>query len=65
MRKNMKVYSIYQGDEFVDMGTLDELAERRGIKLSSLQFMMRPAYKRRQKQHKDLGSRIEIVEVTD
>lgn len=30
--KSKAVYGVYKGDEFVDVGTADELAERLGIK---------------------------------
>lgn len=43
----MRQYALYRGDEFVDLGTADELASRRGCKASSIKFMASPAYHRR------------------
>ena len=38
------VYALYRGDEFLDCGTAEELAERRGI--SKLSFSMATTPKR-------------------
>lgn len=40
-------YAIYKGDDLVDMGTLQELAQRRGIKAKNLLYMGTPTYARR------------------
>lgn len=37
--RNMREYAIYRGDNFVDLGTLDELAERTGKTRNHLQWM--------------------------
>lgn len=36
MSKTLKVYAMYRGDEFIDVGTIAELAERHGWKESSI-----------------------------
>ena len=41
------IYAIYKGDEFLDLGTAEELAKKRGIGPKSIQFMMTPTYRRR------------------
>lgn len=45
--KRNGMFALYRGDEFVDVGTADELAERHGIKPSSIAFMATPSYHRR------------------
>lgn len=42
-------YALYEGDKFIDIGTLKELAEKRHVALRTLQRMATPAYR---KQHK-------------
>lgn len=41
------LYALYRGDEFVDVGTAEELAMKRGISPKSLRFKATPAYHRR------------------
>ena len=41
------VFALYRGDEFVDVGTKEELARKMGVKPSSISFMATPAYRRR------------------
>jgi len=43
----MKEYALYKGDELLGIGTAKELAEMRGIKLKSIQYLGSPAYKRK------------------
>lgn len=33
-----KIYALYKGDEYVTDGTLDEIAEKTGKKLASLEW---------------------------
>ena len=42
-------YALYKGDELLDVGTLRELAERRGVKQSTIYYYSMPTYKRRGK----------------
>lgn len=44
-----KVYAIYKGDEFVDMGTSKELAKKFGIREESVKFFSYPTNHRRNK----------------
>lgn len=41
------IYAIYKGDEYVDMGTAEELAERLGVKVSTIRFWRSKANHRR------------------
>lgn len=38
-----KIYALYKGDEYVTDGTLDEIAEKTGLKKSSLKWMKAPS----------------------
>lgn len=42
-----KMLACYRGDECFGVKTAGEWAEERGVKLSSVLFMTRPAYRRR------------------
>ena len=42
-----KIYALYKGDEYVTDGTLDEIAEKTGLKKSSLRWMKTPSGKRK------------------
>lgn len=45
-----KEYALYKGDKLIMIGTVKEIAERRGIKPESVHYLGMPAYlKRRQK----------------
>lgn len=55
-----KVYAVYKGDKFIDVGTIKELAKRLMKKESSLLFMSMPAYKRR---HKDNNNAMEVIKI--
>lgn len=43
----MKIYALYQGEQNIMDGTLDEIAEHQGIKKETVKFLMSPAHKRR------------------
>ena len=42
-----KIYALYKGDEYIAGGTLEELAEKTGKKLASLEWMLTPSAKKR------------------
>ena len=42
-----KRYALYRGDEFVDVGTAEEIAERQGIRPESVKWMSTPSYHKR------------------
>jgi hypothetical protein len=46
-RKDNKIYAIYNGDKFLALGTLDEIAKELKIKRKTVQWYMQPAYKKR------------------
>lgn len=42
-----KVYAIYKGDKFIDLGTKKELAEKLNVKPETIGFLTTPIYKKR------------------
>lgn len=42
-----KEYALYKGEEHVAFGTLEELAEREGVKPSTIRFYSKPSYLKR------------------
>ena len=42
-----KEYALYKGDKFIDLGTVNELAERNGLSKNTIYFLSRPAYLKR------------------
>ena len=40
-------YALYKGDEFIDLGSIRHLANRLGIKESSVAYYMSPTYRKR------------------
>ena len=43
----MKEYALYYGDDLLAIGTRKEIAERRGVKLCTIQHYGTSAYKRK------------------
>lgn len=41
------MYAIYYGDQFIDLGTKKELADKYNIKTSTINFYMSPAHRKR------------------
>lgn len=44
---NCNIYALYRGDEYIMDGTLQEIADARGIKRDSLIWMQSPTYHKR------------------
>lgn len=42
-----KVYALYKGEELLEIGTKQELAEKFGVRPKTIAFYNTPAYKRR------------------
>ena len=42
-----KIYAIYKGDKFIDVGTIPELSKRLGRTYEAIYFMTTPVAKRR------------------
>lgn len=48
MRKKQE-YALYKGDEFIDLGTIEELAERMGVAPNTIRYYQTTIYKKRGK----------------
>lgn len=46
-RYRQRIYAVYDGDSFVDVGTKHELAERLGVTTDTIVFTASPAHKKR------------------
>ena len=42
-----KLFALYKGDEFIDIGTAKELAKKRNVKPDFIKYLSTPANKRR------------------
>lgn len=54
-KKRPGIYALYQGDKFIDEGTVKELAEKLGIKKETLYFYATPSYRKRKNFNKNRG----------
>lgn len=43
----MKLYALYHGDKFIDIGTKEYLAKLLGVSVKTISFYMSPVYQRR------------------
>lgn len=57
-----KIYALYKGDKFIDLGTIKELAERQHVSVSSILYYQTPAYKKREKEY---GNRKLLIRIED
>ena len=62
MNKLEKVYAIYKGDKFIDLGTKKELAEKLKIKPKSICYYISPSYQKRSKVY---NKRLIVIEIKD
>lgn len=44
MRKKIKIFGLYKGDKFIDVGTASELAKRRNVNTKTIRYLTTPAY---------------------
>ena len=54
-----KIYALYKGEEYIADGTLDEIAEKTGLKKSSLKWMKAPSGKKKRSLHTEVRSSME------
>lgn len=47
MGRKELIYALYKGDEFLDMGTKREIAERQNVSLKTIHHYTTPSYKNR------------------
>lgn len=60
-----KTYALYKGEDMLDMGTLQEIADRRGVKTDTIRHYMSPAYKRKGDKWKNPRERLCTVCLDD
>ena len=48
------IYGLYKGDEFLDVGTAEELANKLGVKKTTIQYYATPSCKRKVKNTKSI-----------
>lgn len=53
MPNELKKYALYDGDEFVAIGTASELAAIAEVSVNMIRYMMTPAYQRKLAKRKD------------
>ncbi len=57
-----KMYAVYRGDKFIDLGTKEELATKLNVKPETISFFSRPSYKKRIKGYENTLIVIRIEE---
>lgn len=60
MGRKKQEYALYKGDEFIDLGTIPEIAKREGVKPKSIYYYNTPAYK---KKFKDDANRKVLIKI--
>lgn len=63
-KKHPKVYALYKGDKFIDIGTKAQLMVKHNMKYETITFYLSNAYKKRLKE-RDSKDAIIIIEVED
>lgn len=47
MGRKKQEYALYKGNEFIDLGTIPEIAKREGVKPKTIFYYKTPAYKKK------------------
>ncbi len=42
-----RVYALYRGDTFIDLGTKQHLANKIGVKVSTIEYYMTPTHRKK------------------
>lgn len=53
MGRKKQEYALYKGDEFINLGTIPEIAKREGVKPKTIYYYKTPAYKKKFKDDKN------------
>jgi len=61
LSKNPKQYAFYKGDNLEMIGTKQELAEYRGVRVETISFYLSNVHKKRVEQSKNPSKRIMVV----
>lgn len=59
----MKEYALYKGDQMVSIGTVNEIAEERGVKPDTIRFYMSGVYQRRSKS--EVNNKLQLIKLDD
>lgn len=60
--RNKGIYAMYKGDEFLCIGTVDEIARKRNIKPSTVSYYATASYEKRVEKYK---SPIIVIKIDD
>lgn len=52
--KKLTEYALYKGDEFIDLGTVRELAKKYNVTEEYIRFISSPAHKKRRRRKSNL-----------
>lgn len=58
-------YALYKGEEFIEIGTLQELAELRGVQLKTIKFYLTPMYQKKIAERKNARDYITLSKMED
>lgn len=58
------LYALYKGDKYLMDGTLRQIADRRGVKIETLWWMLSPAYRKRCAQYRN-ENRLVLVKLAN
>ena len=64
-RKKMKEYALYKGDEFLSVGTVEEIAKEVGAKPETVMYYGTNAYKRKLAKRKDSKNAKILIKLED
>jgi len=59
----MKEYALFKGEQMVAIGTVEEIAQERGVKPKTIHFYMSRAYQRRAKS--EVNNRLQLIKLED
>ncbi|GAB0167472.1 LuxR C-terminal-related transcriptional regulator [Lysinibacillus sp. CTST325] len=59
----MNEYALFKGEQMVAVGTVEEIAEERGVKPGTIKFYMSRVYQRRAKS--EVNNRLQLIKLED
>lgn len=61
----MREYALYKGDDCIAIGTIKDIAEKRGVKPDTIQYYRHPAYQKRTDRWKKPTGRLILIPLID
>ena len=58
-------YTLYKGEEQLHTGTIEELAALRGVKVSTMKYLLSPTYEKRLANRKEVSGALVLVSLDD